>query len=242
MGIFQKLSTVLKSNINDLIARAENPEKMLNQIILDMRDQLAKAKREVAAALRLIFPNGRSVIADISEVTTGHSGAFRRCGQNEHAAWPSSDVTRRPAGRSAATAPSGVGNHQQRWRALERCRQGLSQRGRIEGSETPRRTAGEAVGIEIVTRRKRDHPPLRAIERNPAPQVEKVARNLPTAIDIRLEIVQVSEAERRPILGALRLRGKTEGGKKGGENGSRSKFHEIVDKAWAKRRSHSHTT
>jgi phage shock protein A len=51
MGILQKLSTVLKSNINDLIARSENPEKMLNQIILDMRDQLAKAKREVAAAI-----------------------------------------------------------------------------------------------------------------------------------------------------------------------------------------------
>ena len=51
MGIFSRLSTVFKSNINDLIARAENPEKMLNQIILDMRDQLAKAKREVAAAI-----------------------------------------------------------------------------------------------------------------------------------------------------------------------------------------------
>ena len=51
MGIFQKISTVFKSNINDLIARAENPEKMLNQIILDMKEQLAKAKREVAAAI-----------------------------------------------------------------------------------------------------------------------------------------------------------------------------------------------
>ena len=51
MGIFTKLSTVIKSNMNDLISRAENPEKMLNQIILDMRDQLAKAKREVAAAI-----------------------------------------------------------------------------------------------------------------------------------------------------------------------------------------------
>ena len=51
MGIFSKLSTVIKSNINDLISKAENPEKMLNQIILDMRDQLAKAKREVAAAI-----------------------------------------------------------------------------------------------------------------------------------------------------------------------------------------------
>ena len=51
MSIFTKLSTVIKSNINDLISRAENPEKMLNQIILDMRDQLSKAKREVAAAI-----------------------------------------------------------------------------------------------------------------------------------------------------------------------------------------------
>ena len=51
MGIFSKLGTLIKSNINDLINRAEDPEKMLNQIILDMRDQLAKAKREVAGAI-----------------------------------------------------------------------------------------------------------------------------------------------------------------------------------------------
>ena len=51
MGIFTKLSTLIRSNINDLISRAENPEKMLTQIILDMRDQLARAKREVAAAI-----------------------------------------------------------------------------------------------------------------------------------------------------------------------------------------------
>ena len=51
MSIFSKISTLFRSNINDLIARAENPEKMLNQIILDMRDQLSGAKREVAAAI-----------------------------------------------------------------------------------------------------------------------------------------------------------------------------------------------
>ena len=51
MGIFSKLSTLIRSNINDLIARAENPEKMLNQIILDMREQLTKAKQEVAVAI-----------------------------------------------------------------------------------------------------------------------------------------------------------------------------------------------
>jgi phage shock protein A len=51
MGIFSKFSTLIRSNINDLIARAENPEKMLNQIIIDMREQLTKAKQEVAVAI-----------------------------------------------------------------------------------------------------------------------------------------------------------------------------------------------
>ena len=51
MGIFQKLTTLIRSNINDASAKAENPEKMLNQILLDMRDQLAKAKQEVAVAI-----------------------------------------------------------------------------------------------------------------------------------------------------------------------------------------------
>jgi phage shock protein A len=51
MGIFDRFSTVLRSNINDLISRAENPEKMLNQLILDMKSQLAKAKQQVASAI-----------------------------------------------------------------------------------------------------------------------------------------------------------------------------------------------
>ena len=51
MGIFDRLGTMLRSNINDLISRAENPEKMLNQLVLDMRSQLAKAKQQVAAAI-----------------------------------------------------------------------------------------------------------------------------------------------------------------------------------------------
>ena len=51
MGIFDRLSTLLKSNINDLISSAEHPEKMLNQILVDMRTQLAKAKQQVAASI-----------------------------------------------------------------------------------------------------------------------------------------------------------------------------------------------
>ena len=51
MGILDRISSVLRSNINDLISRAENPEKMLNQILIDMRTQLAKAKQQVAGAI-----------------------------------------------------------------------------------------------------------------------------------------------------------------------------------------------
>jgi phage shock protein A len=51
MGIFDRLSTLIRSNINDLISRAENPERMLSQLIVDMRSQLAKAKQQVAAAI-----------------------------------------------------------------------------------------------------------------------------------------------------------------------------------------------
>jgi len=51
MGLFDRLSTLLRSNINDAITRAENPEKMLNQLIVDMKGQLAKAKQEVAGAI-----------------------------------------------------------------------------------------------------------------------------------------------------------------------------------------------
>jgi len=68
MSIFTKLSTVIKSNINDLISRSENPEKMLNQIILDMRDQLAKAKREVAAAIADERKLLASLDAEVKEV------------------------------------------------------------------------------------------------------------------------------------------------------------------------------
>ena len=51
MGLFDRLATLLKSNINDLISKAENPEKMLDQIVVDMRNQLARAKQQVAAAI-----------------------------------------------------------------------------------------------------------------------------------------------------------------------------------------------
>ena len=51
MGLFDRYSQLLKSNINDLISKAEDPEKMLTQILDDMRGQLVKAKQQVAVAI-----------------------------------------------------------------------------------------------------------------------------------------------------------------------------------------------
>jgi phage shock protein A len=51
MGIFSRLGTLIKSNLNDLISKAEDPEKMLIQVLVEMRNQLVEAKKQVAVAI-----------------------------------------------------------------------------------------------------------------------------------------------------------------------------------------------
>jgi phage shock protein A len=51
MGVFSRLAQLIKSNLNDLISRSEDPEKMLNQVVLDMNNQLVEAKKQVAASI-----------------------------------------------------------------------------------------------------------------------------------------------------------------------------------------------
>jgi phage shock protein A len=51
VGIFDRFRRVVKSNLNDMISKAENPEKMLNQLIVDMNQQLIESKKSVAAAI-----------------------------------------------------------------------------------------------------------------------------------------------------------------------------------------------
>ncbi len=51
MGILDRIRTVLKANINALISKAENPEKMLNQLMIDMNENLLEAKKQVAMSI-----------------------------------------------------------------------------------------------------------------------------------------------------------------------------------------------
>jgi phage shock protein A len=51
MGLFQRISDLLRSNINDLISKAEDPEKLLNTAIEEMQKQIIEAKSRVAMSI-----------------------------------------------------------------------------------------------------------------------------------------------------------------------------------------------
>src|SRR3982075_4233503 len=51
MGILDRVSTLLRANINDMVDRAEDPEKVVKQLIIDMNNQLMQVKTQVAASI-----------------------------------------------------------------------------------------------------------------------------------------------------------------------------------------------
>lgn len=51
MGLMDRVSTLIRANLNDLIDKAEHPEKMIKQLILDMENQLIQVKTQVAIAI-----------------------------------------------------------------------------------------------------------------------------------------------------------------------------------------------
>ncbi|HKS74118.1 MAG TPA: PspA/IM30 family protein [Terriglobales bacterium] len=51
MALLERVSTLVRANLNDLIDKAENPEKMIKQVILDMENQLMQVKTQVAIAI-----------------------------------------------------------------------------------------------------------------------------------------------------------------------------------------------
>jgi phage shock protein A len=51
MALLERVSTLIRANLNDLIDKAENPEVMIKQVILDMENQLLQVKTQVAVAI-----------------------------------------------------------------------------------------------------------------------------------------------------------------------------------------------
>ena len=51
MALLERVSTLVRANLNDLVDKAEDPEKMIKQVILDMQNQLLQVKTQVAIAI-----------------------------------------------------------------------------------------------------------------------------------------------------------------------------------------------
>ena len=51
MALLERVSTLLRANLNDLVDKAEHPEKLIKQVILDMQNQLLQVKTQVAIAI-----------------------------------------------------------------------------------------------------------------------------------------------------------------------------------------------
>ncbi|HEY9805961.1 MAG TPA: PspA/IM30 family protein, partial [Candidatus Obscuribacterales bacterium] len=51
MGLFDRISRVVRSNVNDMVSKAEDPEKILEQSILDMQEDLVQLRQAVASAI-----------------------------------------------------------------------------------------------------------------------------------------------------------------------------------------------
>ena len=51
MSLLDRVSTLLRANLNDLVEKAEDPERMLKQVVLDMENQLMQVKTQVAIAI-----------------------------------------------------------------------------------------------------------------------------------------------------------------------------------------------
>jgi len=51
MALLERVSALIRANLNDMIDRAEDPQKMLKQVTLDMQNQLLQVKTQVAIAI-----------------------------------------------------------------------------------------------------------------------------------------------------------------------------------------------
>lgn len=51
MGLFDRISRVVRANLNDVVSKAEDPEKILEQSIVDMQEDLVQLRQAVARAI-----------------------------------------------------------------------------------------------------------------------------------------------------------------------------------------------
>jgi len=74
MALLERVSTLLRANINDLLSKAEDPEKLARQLVLDMENQLMQVKTQVAIAIA----DQHLLLKKKTEQETAHSQWLRK--------------------------------------------------------------------------------------------------------------------------------------------------------------------
>src|SRR5258708_35319599 len=103
MSLLDRVSTLLRANLNDMVDKAEDPERMLKQIVLDMENQLMQVKTQVAIAIA-----GEHLLEKKRTEHEKESAEWRQkaelAGQKGRG-----DLARRAAGRGATPDPMSPG-------------------------------------------------------------------------------------------------------------------------------------
>lgn len=69
MAIFDRFNRVLKSNLNSLVDRAEDPGKLLDQTVIDMESELKRARQDLVTQLGTAKRLEKKVLEAQEEVT-----------------------------------------------------------------------------------------------------------------------------------------------------------------------------
>ncbi len=76
-GIFDRVSTIIKSNVNDLLEKFEDPEKMINQTIIDATNEYSKAKEQALNTLAAEKTAKKKLDEELNEADKWHTIASR---------------------------------------------------------------------------------------------------------------------------------------------------------------------
>ncbi len=103
MGIFDRLGRVIRSNVNDIIDKAEDPEKVLEQSIRDMGDDLVKMRQAVAQAIASQKRTEQQFKKNQTEANTWQQRAQLALSKGDEALAREALVRKKTYGETAAT-------------------------------------------------------------------------------------------------------------------------------------------
>ncbi|MBD2393036.1 PspA/IM30 family protein [Cyanobacterium aponinum FACHB-4101] len=120
MGIFDRISRVIRANVNDMIDKAEDPEKVLEQSIREMGDDLVKMRQAVAQAIASQKRTEQQYQKNLSEANTWQQRAQLALSKGEEGLAREALVRKKTHAETAATLKAQLDSQVQQIDALRR--------------------------------------------------------------------------------------------------------------------------